>query len=188
MRRLTAAAAFLAALAATHPSAADFPGGGPRMSESLCRVSETALFSCRIGTKVVSICAQHQSEQAQGGAVYRFGRQGHVELEVAGLHRATDWFPGGGETQVYADTPTHRYIVYEAIVRTGFGPDGHNDPQAASGLVAQRGGTTVSNRTCTEALTFSPLAETLLPTGDYVPHDIPESALVPNPGRRPERR
>lgn len=62
MKRLTATATFVAVLAAAYPSAADWPGGGPRMSESLCRAPETALFSCRISTKVVSICGQPEGE------------------------------------------------------------------------------------------------------------------------------
>ncbi len=121
-------------------------------------------------------------------AVCRFGRQGHIDLEITGPHRATDLFPNGGETQACADTPTHRYIVYEAIVRTGFSPDGHNDPQAASGLVVQSGGKTMSNRTCTKALTFSPLVEKLLPKGDHVPHEIPDLSLPPSARRHAERR
>ncbi len=180
MKRLAAAAAFLGALSAAQPSAADFSAGGPRMSESLCRAPETALLSCRISTKVVSIRAQPQSEQpqgertpgeqAQGGAVYRFGRLGHIELGVTGLHYAEQGFSGGGETQIYADTPAHRTIVFEEIVRTAFGADGRHDPQADSGLFVQRGRTIVSSRPCTEAMTFSPLAEELIPQGDYVPH------------------
>lgn len=180
MKRFAAAAAFLAALSATYPGAADGLGDGPRMSESLCRAPETPLFSCRISTKVVSICGRPRSEQAQGErtpgeqaqdrAVYRFGRPGRIELEATGLHYAEQGFAGGGETQVYADTATHRYIVFEEVVRTAFGADGRHDPQADSGLFVQRGGKIVSSRTCTEAMTFSPLAEKLIPPGDYVPH------------------
>ena len=170
MKRLAAAAAFMAALAAARQSAADFPAGGPRMSESLCRAPETALFSCRIGTRVVSICAQPRSEQAQDRAVYRFGRPGRIELEGTGLHYAQQGFAGGGETQVYADTPTHRYIVFNEIMRTAFGADGRHDPQADSGPFVQRGAKIVSSRFCTEAVTFSLLAEKLIPPGDYVPH------------------
>ena len=177
MKRLAAAAAFLAALAAARPAAAVWPWSDytPEMSKSLCRVPETALFTCKVGIKVVSICGQLQGEQTQGehdqgGAIYRFGRRGHIELEVASLHYALEGFPGGGETQVYADTPTHRYIVFEEIVRTNFGPDGHNDPRVDSGLVMQSGGKTVSSRTCTQPMLFSPLAEKIIPKGDYVPH------------------
>ena len=90
MRRLAAAASFIVALAAVHPAAADWPGADdtPHMTGSLCRAPETVLFTCNISSKVVSICAQPRSEQAQGeyaqdgGAVYRFGRPGHVELEA----------------------------------------------------------------------------------------------------------
>ena len=165
MRHL-ATAAFLAVLAAARPSGAVRSLlVRPEMSASLCRVPQTALFTCKVGTKVVSICGQ-----PQGGAVYRFGRQGHVELEIADLHRTQESFSGGGETQVYADTPSHRYIVYDEIVRTGFGPDGHNDPQAESGLLVQRGGKIVSSRTCSEPTAFSLLIEKLLPMGEYVPH------------------
>jgi hypothetical protein len=167
MKRLAAVATFVAALAAARPGAAAWPWSDdtPQMSASLCRVPETALFTCKVSTRVVSICGQ-----PQGGAVYRFGRQGHVELEVTGLHYVEHGFSDGGETQVYADTPTHRYIVYDQIVRTAFGPDGHHDPQAQSGLLVQSGGQIVSSRTCTEPMTFSPLAEKLIPGGDYVPH------------------
>ena len=157
------------------------------MSGSLCRVPETPLFTCKVDAKVVSICAQPQGGQAQGGAVYRFGRRGHIELEVAGLHYAEHGFSGGAETQVYADTPTHRYTVYDAVVRTGFGPDGHNDPQGVSGLVVQNGGEIVSSRACNESTSFSPLAETLLPAGDYLEHDLPASHLRP-PARKPAPR
>ena len=163
------------------------------MSGSLCHVPETALFGCKIGTRVMSICAQPEGEQArgeqaQGGAVYRFGRPGHIELGAIGLHYAEHGFAGGGETQVYADTLTHRTVVSDGIMRTAFGADGRHDPQAYSGLFVQRGGKIVSSYFCTEALTFSPLAEKLLPTGDYVPHDIPRSALFPNARRRAGRR
>ena len=90
--------------------------------------------------------------------------------------------------QAYADTLTHRYIVFEAIVRTAFGSNGHHDSQTVSGLLVQRDGTIVSTRKCTEPMTFSPLAETLLPTGDYMLHDIPRSVLFPSAGRREGRR
>ena len=171
MKRLAVAAAFLVALAAAHPSGAVRRfSDEPKLSTSLCHDPETALFTCKVGTKIVSICGQPQGEHDQGGAVYRFGRRGHIELEVAGLHYTQHGFSGGGETQVYADTSTYRYIVYDQIVRTAFGPDGHNDPQAESGLLVQTGGKIVSSWTCSEPTTFSPLAEKIIPKGDYVPH------------------
>ena len=70
---------------------------------SLCRAPEPVLFTCDVRAKTVLICGQEQ-----GGAVYRFGRLGRVEIEVPGLHLAQHTFWGGGKTQVYADTPVHR--------------------------------------------------------------------------------
>ena len=119
----------------------------------------------------MSICGQEQ-----GGAVYRFGHLGRVEIEVPGLHFAQHTFWGGGETQVYADTPTHQYIVYDRMVRTGFDDEGHHLSKMTEGLVVQSGGRTVLNRDCAQPLGREPpafdqrLLEMLVPEGDYVPH------------------
>ena len=166
--RSGALTAMLVAALATYPSAARVQ---PKPAESLCRAPEAVLFTCAVGIKTVSICGQEQ-----GGAVYRFGRLGHVEIEVAGLHFAQHTFWGGGETQVYADTPTHRYIVYDRMVRTGFDDEGHHLSKMTEGLVVQSGGRTVLNRECVQPLGREPpgfdqrLLKMLVPEGDYVPH------------------
>lgn len=166
MRKLTLTTVLFAALAAARPG-----GTQPRPAKSLCRVPEAVLFTCEVGTKTVSICGQKQ-----GGATYRFGRLGRVELETTDLHRAHDGWGGGGETQVYADTPTHRYIVYDRMVRTGFDEEGHNRSEMTEGLVVQSGGRTLSNHDCAQPIGFSPpafdqrLLETLVPEGNYIPH------------------
>ena len=161
MKVLASGAALLATLAA-HPGTA---AAQPKPARSLCRAPETVLFTCDVGTKVVSICGQEQS-----GAVYRFGRPGHVELEATDLHRAERGESGGGDDQVYADTPTHRYIIYPQFVRTGFGDDGLHYPKFTSGLLVQSGGRTVLSRECTLPVTFDPITRTLVPEGEYVPH------------------
>ena len=144
-----------------------------RPAKSLCRAREPVLFTCDVGNKTVSICGGEQ-----GGAAYRYGRPNRVELEIKDLHLAYKGWSGGGETQVYADTPTYRYIVYDRMVRTGFGSDGHNDPKETVGLLVQNGGRTVSSRQCALPKTFDEqtavfdqrLAETLVPEGEYVDH------------------
>ncbi len=167
--KASAAAALLAAVLAALPGAAP---AQPRPVESLCRPPESVLFTCRVGTKTVSICGQ----QEQGGAAYRYGRPGHIELEAPDLRRAHTGWPGGGETQVYADTPTHRYVVYDRMVRTGFDDEGHNRSEMKEGLVVQSGGRTLSKQDCAQPAGLLPpafdqrLLETLVPEGDYVPH------------------
>ncbi len=170
MMKDVALTAMLIAAVATYPSAAL---AQPKPAGSLCRAPEPVLFTCAVGAKTVSVCGQEQ-----GGAVYRFGRPGRVEIEAADLHFAQHAFWGGGETQVYADTPTHRYIVYDRIVRTGFGPDGHHDPKETVGLLVQSGGRIVSSQQCALPKSFDErtavfdqrLTEKLVPESEYVPH------------------
>ena len=141
---------------------------------SLCRAPEPVLFTCHVGIKLASICGQEQ-----GGAAYRYGQPGHVELEITNLHRGHKYESGGGETQVYADTPTHRYLVYDRMVRTGFVADGLHYPREDIGLLVQSEGRTVWRRQCalprsydphTPEASFDPLIEKLIPEGEYVDH------------------
>lgn len=167
--KASAAALLAAVLVAALTGAAP---AQPRPAESLCRPPEAVVFACRVGIKTVSICGQ----QERGGAVYRYGRPGRVELEASDLRRAHTGWPGGGETQVYADTPTHRYIVYDRMVRTGFDDEGHNRSEMTEGLVVQSGGRTLSNQGCAQSVGLLPpafdqrLIEKLVPEGEYVPH------------------
>lgn len=175
MSRLAPAALLCAVLATFCPSSARAGPTSSHSPASLCRVPEKDIFTCGVGTRTVSICGtpqdgQLQDDQGQGGSVYRFGRLGHVELEITGLHRTQTMFPGGGETQVYADTATHRYVVYDQMVRTGYGPEGHNDPRQTEGLLVQKGGRIVSNRICAGAPAFDTRLLGMLPQANYIPH------------------
>ena len=77
---------------------------------------------------------------------------------------------------MYADTPMHRYIVYDRMVRTGFDKEGHSLSQMTQGLLVRSGGRTISSRHCTYPVGAEPPAfdqrqiENLLPQGKYVPH------------------
>ena len=166
-KKLLLATALVVALAGRQSAGSAQPG----LAKSLCRTPEPVLFTCDVGSKTVSICGGEQ-----GGAAYRFGRPGRVELEVPDVHRAFEGWSGGGETQVYADTPTHRYVVYDRMVRTGFDDEGHNIPRMTQGLLVQSGGRTLSRRECAQPLGREPPAfdqrrlEMLVPEGDYVSH------------------
>ena len=165
--------AMLVAALAACPGAAP---AQPKPAGSLCRAPEAVLFTCAVEAKTVSICGQEQ-----GGAVYRFGHPGRVEIEVANLHLARHTFWGGGETQVYADTPTHRYVVYDRMVRIGYDREGHNIPKMTQGLLVQSHGQTAWQRQCAPPTTYDPhtlpeaafdqqLIEKLIPEGEYVDH------------------
>jgi hypothetical protein len=180
MKALVAARAALLGAALTTPPSMALAQAGP--AGSLCQAPEAVLFTCRMETKTVSICGQqHKPGQDRAGtdqaaAVYRYGRQGRVELEITDLHRAFEGWAGGGETQVYADTPTHRYIVYDRLVRTGVDKEGHSLSQMTQGLLVRNGGRTILSRHCTYPTGAEPPAfdqrriEALLPQGEYLPH------------------
>lgn len=50
--------------------------------------------------------------------------------------------------QIYFETGGVTYVVYSRMIRTGFGPDGHNNPQDGLGVAVLRGGRVLSNRHC----------------------------------------
>ena len=66
----------MTALAAVFTSGAALADTRP----SLCRPSETAIFSCAIGGTVASLCASTDLGPGQGSLTYRFGRKGAIEL------------------------------------------------------------------------------------------------------------
>ncbi|MGW9332398.1 hypothetical protein [Bosea sp. NPDC055594] len=47
---------------------------------TLCLREEKAVFSCAIGSRIVSLCASADIGPGQGTLVYRFGRKGALEL------------------------------------------------------------------------------------------------------------
>lgn len=175
----TARAAIFGAALAAHSGTAF---AQTRPAGSLCHAPEAILFTCQVEAKTVSICGLQQKQREgeagadQAGAVYRYGRQGRVEMEAIDLHRAFEGWAGGGETQVYADTPTHRYVVYDRMVRTGFDREGHSLLQMTQGLLVRSGKRTVLNRGCEQPVGAEPPAfdqrriEALLPAGEYVSH------------------
>ena len=132
-----------------------------------------ALRSQPRGARKPSLC--HSERKRRRG---KFGREGYVELAAIDLHFAQHAFWSGGETQVYADAPTHSYVVYDRMVRTGFDAEGHNRSEMAEGLVVQTEGRTVLSIQCALPKPFDEqtavfdqrLIEKLVPEGEYVPH------------------
>lgn len=63
---------------------------------SLCKRDEVAIFSCNLGSKVVSLCASPDLAEAAGTMSYRFGKKGAIELEypAAPMHPRTAFTAG----------------------------------------------------------------------------------------------
>ena len=119
---------------------------------SLCAQSETIIFHCGVGRKMVSICG---SRVAGIPAQYRFGAPGDIELAYPGpgqspLTYAREMYSGGGAQQIRFSNGGYDYAVYSRTVRTGF--NGRNNPRFSDGIMVRRGGRLVSNRSCTTAV------------------------------------
>jgi hypothetical protein len=145
---------------------------GTMARQSLCRPDEQVMFLCRLGRSTASLCA---GAGAEGRYVqYRFGRPGAVELAFpergsTGLSWANTGYSGGGEVQVNFRNGDHLYVLYSRTVRTGFGPDGHFDPEFQAGVAVVRGNRIVSDRRCENSDDFIQSPETRLPEGEFTP-------------------
>jgi hypothetical protein len=113
-----------------------------QVSRTMCKPAEVALFSCPIGRHIVSVCG------AGSTATYRFGLPGHVQVEAANGLFATRGYSGGGETQIAFERRGYSYVVYDRLVRTGFGEDGHHDPEQSSGVLVLKGTKIAADRHC----------------------------------------
>jgi hypothetical protein len=136
-------------------------------AKTLCTASERPIFACPIGNRLVSVCAPRS-----GPAIYRYGRNGRIELEARDVRRAERATSGGGEDQLWFDRGGYRYILYSRTVRTGFADDGHADADFSAGLVVQQAGRSISDRRCGGSgdQTIDGTARQSLPKGDFIPH------------------
>lgn len=113
-----------------------------------CTNTESVLFTCRSGNKVVSVCGSQLSANA-GLLQYRFGPEGAPDIRLP--LTAQDWristragmltYAGGGGAYVAFTNTPYRYVVYTAIGR-GWG--------TKSGVAVEKNGKLVSNFPCTQ--------------------------------------
>lgn len=142
--------------------------GAAHIHASLCHPQEVTIAACPIGKKLVSVCGWGKRQ-----AIYRFGTLTHIELEARALHLSEQSFSGGGETQIHFTSEIYRYILYDRIVRSGFGADGRNDPQFSAGLIVLQNRRRLAERPCTNntgAFINSDLAGRYLEAGEYIEH------------------
>ena len=124
----------------------------------LCQAGEVVLFRCDFNGKAASLCG-HLARRAEPSATYRFGTRNRLELvhtaarsNPTGFSYANFGYAGGGETQIYFENHGYRYVLYDRIVRTAFGPDGLHDPKATAGITVYRAGKIVGRRICSNDL------------------------------------
>lgn len=140
-----AAAAANAAAPAGPARPAPVAMASPSAPAASCAGAEEAVFSCELDNgKRVAVCA------AQGRAQYRYGGT-RPELVLDGGELAIAPYSGGGEAQIAFTNGGYRYVVFSRMVRTGFGPDGHNDPAISDGIVVLKGDQVADLQLCAGA-------------------------------------
>lgn len=121
---------------------------------TLCQSQEQAVFSCAMRDKVVSLCASGQGKAVR--MQYRFGIRAKPELQYPGTPKpaaghflaSRTAFSGGGETRIRFRNGRYGYLLFESMVRTGFGPEGNN-PEITAGIVVRAPGKDPVERRCT---------------------------------------
>lgn len=120
---------------------------------SLCAPTETVVFSCPTGKKVVSVCASKDLSPKAGWAQYRFGTPGQTpEMTLPagqvhpskGAYGATETFAGGGGAWLRFRNGVASYVVFTGIGK--WGPKGQTLEK--SGVVVEQNGKQVAYLTC----------------------------------------
>lgn len=115
-----------------------------------------------------------KAEAGNRSIAYRFGDNKEIlETDMANSHfsYAMKGYSGGGETQVQVRKGDDLYLIYDRVVRTGFGADGLNKPEFTSGVAIFHRGAVISNHICQQPFD-NPLQlneiEKYMPKGDFV--------------------
>ena len=114
---------------------------------NLCRTGEDVLFSCKTGTKAVSICASKGWSSTVGSLQYRFGKSEALDLAIPQVPTNPSlsavygqlMFSGGGGAYLRFDAKPYSYIVYTAV-SSSWGDK--------SGVAIEKSGKLIKNINC----------------------------------------
>lgn len=84
----------------------------PGLSHTLCDRDETAVFSCEIGSKSLSVCLQ-----GKDSLTYRYGQGGAIELELNSAVFSSAMCSGGGISRLRFSNGDYDYVVYDRLCR-----------------------------------------------------------------------
>jgi hypothetical protein len=113
---------------------------------SLCNADEAAVFSCSIGTKIVSLCATSDLTETTGSLYYRFGTNDRIEMVFpenkshpkTNFMRGGMMYSGGGGDFVRFQRGAYTYTVYSE-----FGKGWERE-----GVTVRKDGRLISSRRC----------------------------------------
>ena len=121
---------------------------------SFCTATETVVFACQVGSKLVSVCASRNLSPTVGYVQYRFGKLGEpleMTLPTGEVHPRNAaygknvGYSGGGASWLRFRKASYSYVVYSGIGR--WGPNGAT--MKKQGLAVENNGKVISNLKCT---------------------------------------
>lgn len=122
---------------------------------SFCTSGEKVIFACRIGAKLVSVCASTDASRSQGYVQYRFGSPKNSNLEMMVPERtdrsvklttaASESFSSGGGSWMRFRNGAVSYVVYDGVGKWGQ----RGEIVETRGVVVERNGKTAINLRCT---------------------------------------
>jgi hypothetical protein len=124
---------------------------------SFCTAAEDVIFACRVGAKLVSVCAAQGSTVATGYVQYRYGKPDSAEplelqlpdARIVAAQAATGEnvpFAGGGTAWMRFRRGDYAYVVYSGVGQ--WGPQGETEERA--GVVVERGGQQIAALRCND--------------------------------------
>jgi hypothetical protein len=125
------------------------PAGVVDRRPSLCNLTDVAIFSGRVGSKIVSLCASPDLSETTGTMSYRFGRKGAIELDhpATPAHPRTAFRAGVDPSErgdfVRFSKGDHTYTVYARA--------GSQDRREEHGLLITRGQKILRNLRCVDS-------------------------------------
>ena len=148
--------AVLAQTAAAPKPAASAPA---KEVESLCAAQEAIVFNCRVGDKLVSICASKNAGAAEPALQYRFGLPIAEEIPELKLPVADDKMPttvsgesgsipGGAGSWLRFRRAPYSYTVYSATGKWG----AKGEITEKQGVVVERRGANIAGAKCSGKL------------------------------------
>jgi hypothetical protein len=145
-------------------------------ASTLCSATETVLFSCPAGARIISICGAKDLNTIQ----YRFGKPGHIDLATptdgtkANTTAGTLMYSGGGGAWMRFTNGAYHYTVFTAIGK--WGPN--ESPASAAGVAVDKDGAPVANLPCT-APEQSQLGPDLFDTAHIAADPNPDGFEIP---------
>ena len=118
---------------------------------TLCLAGESVLFSCRIASKLLSVCAVDAKNQALH---YRYGKPGRPELVYpernarGAFYQSSSTLIGGGEMRIDFDRGSVNYVVFSRVRRSEPDDEGRREPVFEDGLRVTKSGKPMIDKLC----------------------------------------